>query len=232
MAKKKERTEEDRARARAFWGAVEKAGGAVKDTEMAKALQVPYMTYRNWRDYDRMPPADLAVRMARVLGVTVEFLATGEDVTVRNSVGEPVRISGSEEFVLIPVLEQMVSAGTGQELVSEALRGTVPFLSKMLAGHDLKQIRAVEVKGDSMTGIQLFNGDCVIFALGETNGDGIYVIRIGNAVLVKRIEFDYLHKKIIIMSENARYPEHRESMESEDIEIMGKVLGWIHKHPY
>ncbi len=137
------------------------------------------------------------------------------------------------DFVLVPILDQKVSAGPGQELMDTAkIVGKLPFLKRMLRGHEPESARALEVRGDSMTGIQMFDGDIVVFRPGDVAGDGIYVIRIHDVLLVKRIIFDHISGKLSIMSENPRYPEKAESSDSQAVTVIGKVYGWLHAHPY
>jgi len=43
------------------------------------------------RTNSSMPPADTAVKLAKALGVTVEYLVTGEDSSIPNEVGRLTR---------------------------------------------------------------------------------------------------------------------------------------------
>lgn len=81
-----------------------------------------------------------------------------------------------------------------------------------------------------MTGVQLFDADLVVFVSELVEGDGIYVISIDGELLVKRIEFDHFEKKLIIKSENPRYETR--TVDPERVRILGKVVGWLHHHPY
>ena len=83
-----------------------------------------------------------------------------------------------------------------------------------------------------MTGVNLFDGDLVVFVPGIIRGDGIYVLAVGDELIVKRVEFDLVTKKIRIMSENTRYPDRVESADGQTITVVGKVFGWVHAHPY
>ena len=83
-----------------------------------------------------------------------------------------------------------------------------------------------------MKGIQLFDGDIVVFIPCEIHEEGIWFIRIMDDLYVKRVEFDPINRKIRIMSENPRYPDRLESADGQTVEVVGKVYGWIHAHPY
>ncbi|MGD1818937.1 MAG: S24 family peptidase [Pleomorphochaeta sp.] len=77
---------------------------------------------------------------------------------------------------------------------------------------------------------QLFDGDLVVFVSNLIEGDGIYVISVDGELLVKRLEFDHFDKKLIIKSENPRYEV--KVVDPERAQILGKVVGWLHHHPY
>jgi len=108
----------------------------------------------------------------------------------------------------------------------------LPVLERFVSRFNKDRLKVVEVKGDSMTGIQLFSGDLVVFASQHMEGDGVYVLSIDNEALVKRLEFDRVNRQIVIHSENKNYSPKTVSFDSENIRIEGKVVGWYHSHPY
>ena len=142
-------------------------------------------------------------------------------------------ISDRDDVVMVPLLEQKVSAGVGQEGIGQYTSDvTIPILDRIITPYPKHLIRVVEVRGDSMKGVDLFDGDYVIFAQGEVRADGLYVISIGLDLFVKRLEFDPYAKKITVISENEHYERKVVDADSNVIRIEGKVIGWIHKHPY
>jgi phage repressor protein C with HTH and peptisase S24 domain len=72
----------------------------------------------------------------------------------------------------------------------------------------------------------------VVFVPGSIRGDGIYVLAVGDELIVKRVEFDPVSRKIRIMSENPRYQDRIESADGQTVRVVGKVYGWVHAHPY
>lgn len=197
-------------------------------------------SYNTLRRENRLPRADEALIIARELDTTVEYLLTGENKTIgknmsglilRDDTGLERQLDG--DLCLIPVLSQKAAAGRGQAMIDNIeIVGELPFLTRMLRGAKPRGAKAIEVRGDSMTGVNLFDGDIVIFVPGELRGDGIYVLRVGDELIVKRVEFDTISKRLRIMSENPRYPDRVESADSENVEVLGKVFGWVHAHPY
>ncbi|WP_147645119.1 LexA family transcriptional regulator [Treponema pectinovorum] len=143
----------------------------------------------------------------------------------------------TDALVMLPMYSQTASAGPGQtETQLAELEKYIPVVLEMLGGANPKNCGMVRVVGDSMTDMSLFNGDWAIFDRTQVDGDGVYVISIGTDVRVKRLEYRPIERKIIISSENAkRYPnpeiisyEQAESL----LSIHGKVICWMHRHPY
>lgn len=199
-------------------------------------------SYDTMKKRGNLPRAEQAVIIARELGTTVEFLVTGHSgysipsegpkgLIIRDEKGRERSIDG--ELCLLPILSQKIAAGQGQAMIDDVeVVGELPFLRRMLRGARPCGARALEVRGDSMTGVNLFDGDLVIFIPGEIRGDGIYVLKIGDEMVVKRVEFDNLKGKIHIISENPKYHERVESLDGQLVSVVGKVYGWVHAHPY
>lgn len=140
-------------------------------------------------------------------------------------------IEVAEGEILVPIFSQRLSAGNGQEwLPADFTDERLPLLSRFIKPYKKEDVFAAQVRGDSMTGVQLFDGDIVFFVRGTPEGDGIYVISVDGEVFVKRLEVDPFEKKIIIRSENDRYQP--KIVDPDCLVVMGKVIGWLHHHPY
>jgi len=134
----------------------------------------------------------------------------------------------------LPVLSQKVAAEYGTELIEKIRTGEyIPVMKRLVAAYDSKSLRAVEVSGDSMTDVNLMNGDIVIFSQNLVAGNGIYVISVDGEALVKRLEIDKFQRVIRIHSENIKYPEPNiVPFDNDVMRIEGKVVAWFHCHPY
>jgi SOS-response transcriptional repressor LexA len=199
---------------------------------IAADLDIPAGTIGSWKNRRNYPTADVIVKVAKALGTTVEYLITGEGQE-ETAAAPPQCIDPDPNIYAVPILNQKVAAGRGQEILESAeVVGTLPFLKRMLRGADPSRARALEVRGDSMTGVEIFDGDLVVFVPGSIRGDGIYVLRVNDSLIVKRVEFDEISQKLRIMSENPRYPDRIESADGQAVEVVGKVYGWVHAHPY
>lgn len=135
-------------------------------------------------------------------------------------------------LLTIPFLSQKLSAGPGQEYMPDDCIEVkeIDVLAPMLHGvTDRSKLVASEVRGDSMTGAHILSGDIVVFQRGLVVGEGIYVITLGGDVLVKRIAFNRATSKVTIISANPDYPP--QTVDSDIVTILGKVVGWIHGEP-
>ncbi len=81
-----------------------------------------------------------------------------------------------------------------------------------------------------MTGVQLFDGDIAFFVKCDMDGDGIYAISVDGEIFVKRVEYDPFNRKLVIRSENERYEP--KIVDPDRVILLGKVIGWLHRHPY
>ena len=235
-----------------FWKRVKKNLDPEKNQNwLCNEIAVSSGTMSSWITHDRLPKADLAVRIAKALGVTVEYLVTGDDEefsqnqeTVSQAVhqhaiyrtprNQEIPLNPEDDVLMLPVLDQKVSAGYGAMLIDDQLSGNhIPVLRRLVSSYNISSLKAVEVRGDSMTGVRMFDGDIVVFAAGYISSEGIYVLSVNGDVLVKRVEFDSFDKTIKVSSENPRYPDIKTvSIDDDNVEIKGKVVAWFHCHPY
>lgn len=239
-----------------FWKRVKKSLDPEHNQNwLCREIEVASGTMSSWITHDRIPKADIAVKIAKILGVSVEYLVTGdnEDLNDINSSmqgeiskaidhhavfvtpnNQELSLNPKDEVIMLPVLDQKASAGYGATMIDDQLSGyRIPVLRRLVSRYNVSALTAVEVRGDSMTGVRMFDGDVVVFAKGYISSEGIYVLVVNGEVLVKRVEFDAFDRTIKISSENPRYPDVKAvSIDNENIEIKGKVVAWFHCLPY
>ena len=211
---------------------------SVERNKLAQIVGLSGSAITQWKQ-GIIPKADIAIKIAQYFNVSVEYLIFGEE-DIQTVSGSQLRgkniipFSGShEDIVMIPFYEIEASAGKGLDIPDLQAEKPVPIMKKFIAPYNPSVVRALEVKGDSMTKIGLFNEDTVFFVPIDDPGDGVYVLSINNKLLVKRVEFDPLGQEIRIISENDRYePRVLKGESMSDVKIEGKVIGWLHRHPY
>ncbi|CAM3182005.1 Peptidase S24/S26A/S26B/S26C domain-containing protein [Sphingomonas antarctica] len=123
-------------------------------------------------------------------------------------------------------LDVTASAGPGGEAIDEAPQGWFAFeprfLRRLTASPD--SLSAVRVQGDSMEPT-LNAGDDILVDTADAADrlrDGIYVLRIDDALNVKRLAVGP-GGRLSIVSDNARYPVI-ERKRGDRIEIVGRVV--------
>lgn len=145
--------------------------------------------------------------------------------------------SDTNAMVLLPLYNQTAAAGRGQQPTQlDALADYIPIVYEMLGGSNPKDCGVVRIVGDSMTDMGLLDGDLAVFDRTRIEGDGVYVISIGSDVRVKHLEYRPIERKIVISSENAKRYPNPEIISYEQAEnllrVHGKVICWMHRHPY
>jgi phage repressor protein C with HTH and peptisase S24 domain len=177
---------------------------------------------------------DTLAKLATEFDISLDWLFFGSIARFRDSLGRPLVVGRPQQIVMLPIITQRVSAGAGQAILEDSgVEAALPVLASLVASHPRDKLRVMEVRGDSMTGVHLFDGDFVSFVEGLVRADGIYVIALGGDLMVKRLEWDRANQRITVHSENSRYPEPKHvAMDGFLLRIEGKVVGWFHRHPY
>lgn len=198
---------------------------------------------RVWKE-GAIPTADYLVKIQEVTGCDLNWLLTGKglpylDKASTESIGAfPVSNTGSgavdtlgnpvdlREFVFIPRYSVEAAAGHGQAVNDEKPLFCMAFRRYWIENYVTRQtdkLSVIAVKGDSMEGI-LNHGDNILINHAETEPrDGLYVLRIGNDLFVKRVQ--RMPGKLLVTSANPHYApfEIDLSHTDDDIAIVGRV---------
>jgi phage repressor protein C with HTH and peptisase S24 domain len=122
------------------------------------------------------------------------------------------------------------AAGQGREAEDYPEKRTLQVPRSLIAPYRLGKLQAVYVAGDSMINEKINDGDIAIFHPGLKEGNGIYVVSVGNALVVKRVDFDTANQTVILISANSDYEPRRFSgIDLQDIRIAGRVLACVHR---
>lgn len=122
----------------------------------------------------------------------------------------------------------MVSAGPGAIVTEELGKPYFAFDErwlKQLTASGPSNLSIVRVEGDSMTPT-LNAGDDILVDLadaGDRLRDGIYVLRIDDALVVKRIALNPIGKRVTVQSDNPAYPDWPDCTLA-DINPIGRVI--------
>ena len=165
------------------------------------------------------PPREVLERLANNYNVNLNWLIHGKGP------------SGLDmDYLEIEIFDQEAAAGYGRETEDYPEKRYFNLPSSIIHPHRAENLKAVYVSGDSMVNDKIFNGDIVIFNTRQIEGNGIYVVSIGNTLVVKRIDFDTKNKSLTFISANENYePRQYSGQELDDIFIAGRVVVCIHR---
>lgn len=135
--------------------------------------------------------------------------------------------ANADEITLVDSYHVFASAGHGSVIADELKLPPEPFRTDELKGDGLKpeRLAIIRAKGDSMEPT-ISNNEKILISLcnGESLRDGIYVLRIGESLLVKRLQFDPFGG-LKIISDNPVYGEQVVTKEQrQDVHIVGRVV--------
>ncbi|WP_200879101.1 S24 family peptidase [Sphingopyxis sp. MWB1] len=165
-------------------------------------------------------------RIAAFLGVPEAMLgAPVQRVAAPTLAAQRERRVG--DMLLVPKLAIGASAGAGASVDGEAVEGAVAFDPKWLRelGADLRALSLIRVEGDSMTPT-LNDGDDILVDGGDTAArlrDGIYVLRMDDVLMVKRIARAPGPGRLAVISDNSQYRSW-EDVPMSAIHLIGRVV--------
>jgi phage repressor protein C with HTH and peptisase S24 domain/DNA-binding XRE family transcriptional regulator len=138
---------------------------------------------------------------------------------------------GGDSWALLPVYDTAASAGPGKDIDREAVVHRIAFREEWIrtvTKASLDQLAVISVDGDSMEPT-LRPGDTVLIDFRQNHPadkDGIYVIRTGNGLQVKRVQVELGRPpKIAVLSDNPVYQPQR-NLKPDDIHVVGRVI-WL-----
>lgn len=158
--------------------------------------------------------------LARYLGVDESLL------------GGPVAAPVAGDLISVPRLAVEASAGPGALASREETISRFGFDARWLRGvaSAPQNVSAIAVRGESMLPT-LSEGDEILVDRGDAADrlrDGIYVLRVEEALLVKRIALNPAGlggRRLSIRSDNPAYPDW-EDCDPATVEIIGRVI-WV-----
>ena len=151
-------------------------------------------------------------------------LTKEQEDRIAASVQEQDKLYPSDEFVFIKQVAGQISAGGGlvpDDSVAMRLAFRRDWFSKKGNPSDMSLIR---VSGDSMSPT-LLSGDLVLVDHSHksiSSQGGIYAISIDHEILIKRLQLLFEEGKILVISDNKKYPS--QEISADKITINGKVI--------
>lgn len=183
--------------------------------DLAEAIGTTRPLLSRWKNAGQLPNITYIGKIASYLECSIDYLLGTDEVT-------PFGI------LQIPLISQRLSCGKGELWDSEVESTSISIMERLAAGQDKESLVAAIVKGDSMIGASLYDGDMVVFSRGLVSGNGIYAIAIDGEVYVKRLAWNPITRVVTIISENPAYEPMTVNMDDGRLVILGKVTGWLH----
>ena len=164
---------------------------------------------------------DDRARIAAYLGVPEAMLGGPVQRVVA-----PTRARGPG-MILVPKLAIGASAGAGASVDGEAVEGEVAFDPKWLRdlGADPRALSIIRVEGDSMAPT-LDDGDDILVDGGDAAArlrDGIYVLRMDDVLMVKRVARAPGQGRISVISDNPHYRSW-DDLPMASVQLVGRVV--------
>lgn len=161
-------------------------------------------------------------RIAAYLGVS-EALLGGPALRV----AAPTPGARGRDLVLVPKLAIGASAGPGASVDGEAVESEVAFDPRWLRdlGADPRALSIIRVEGDSMVPT-LGDGDDILVDGGDAAArlrDGIYVLRMDDVLMVKRIARAPGPGRVSVISDNPHYRSW-DDLPLSAIRLVGRVI--------
>jgi phage repressor protein C with HTH and peptisase S24 domain len=145
-----------------------------------------------------------------------------------SALGGPPERRNDSRLVSVSRHPITVSAGAGAVVSAEIGRPYFAFDErwlKALTGTTTDKLSIVRVEGDSMAPTLNAGDDILVDLLdcGERLRDGIYVLRVDDALLVKRLAINPLGRRVTVQSDNPSYPDWPDC-ELSEITCIGRVI--------
>ncbi|MEW6711606.1 MAG: XRE family transcriptional regulator [Candidatus Riflebacteria bacterium] len=192
----------------------------ISAAKIARLIGVHPTQLQDWKNGRSSPNPEKMKLLAEALGVSLSELISGLPEKI------PVDLT-----VKIPIYEAEASAGHGCLNDTEAVENYLMIDRETIRGElqcNPDHLAIIRVRGDSMTPT-IKPGEMVVIdkTVNTFVTDGIYVLRIDETIVVKRVQI-LLGKRINIISSNQAYPPFQINLsDSEGLTVIGRVMAII-----
>ncbi len=200
-------------------------------------IGVSLSALQGWETDEREPQASMIIKMAQLLGVTPNYLLTGEQSQPQEAKGIVARAfealekerTEQDEVEMLSSFESIeVSAGFGSFNVGVTEPdGQVPYDSNLLRnlGVKPKHCGVFWANGSSMLPT-IHNGDQLLvdFTRNEVRNDNIYLVQNGDSVWVKRVKMLWDGVELVSDNREEYEPIKISNQEAQNLQIIGQVV--------
>jgi len=200
-------------------------------SESARKCGIAQKTFSSYLEGTE-PTASKLVQLANGLGVDLRWLATGEgsqDVAAAaaGSARHGEQVPPMADLTMVERLAVEASAGHGALVDNEHALDFVAFQTRWLRrkGINPAAVRLLNIRGDSMEPT-IRDGDIALVdtSIADIIDNAIYVLVVGNRLLIKRIHI-LMSGALRLISDNVIYPhEDVPASEAEFVRVSGRVV--------
>ncbi len=177
-----------------------------------------------------------SAKFARALGQDPLWLETGEGrmreaaKARRQAKSEPQEsLPDVANYERVPVYDIRASSGRGSIGDTEHAISFSMFKTEWLRSitpAPFSQLAVILIAGDSMEPT-LHNGDHALVDTSQLNlrREGIYVLRLDDTLMVKRVTIHPTTKRVTLSTDNARYQTYAD-LDPGNVEALGRII-WI-----
>lgn len=199
-------------------GALVKASG-LSQRELARRLGTTHVTVSNWIKGASEPNEEGLEKLCEFFSVTPAYIKYGDG---NAPAGQTII---TDDVISIPLINANVSCGYGflndsELILIRFVRVSIEFIRRYCPAANLRALQIMTAFGDSMEPT-LSEGDSVIVDVSEktVKRDGLYVLRIGDGLFVKRIQVT--PKGLRLISDNPLY--HPIDSTEDELEVIGRA---------
>ncbi len=198
--------------------------------KLAEAIGASESAVRKWRDGETEPTMRYLKQLSEVTRHSIEWIVNGRENQngIDKSIMEPSANYILNQLSIIKRYEVEASAGSGSITTSEEEIEGIAFRTEWLRRRGLSPSRlaVITARGDSMSPT-IQSGSLLLVDLSQKNrfSDGIYVIQVEGALMVKRIQGDLANGGLLILSDNPAYAQiSLDQTRSSSVHIIGRAV--------
>lgn len=191
-----------------------------KDSDLAAVLGVNRQTVYSWKTRNVIP-LEKCMQIATDRQVSLDWILFGQDHASNVSLAA----NDDDDYVSVPMYDVAASAGYGSFFSDEQIVDRLHYLGSWIRDEGLypKDLAVITITGESMSPT-LNTGDAVLVNMAQKKGDGVFLLRVGDALRVKRLQW-LLDGAIRVISDNPIYPQEvlqPEAFEDQTVQIIGQ----------
>lgn len=200
--------------------------GSTSQEDMALRLGIAVNSWGRYEREENPPHVEFLQLLREKMGISSDWLLTGEG---NQAIGIREETPDYGGLALIPLYDVKAKAGHGVVVTSERIVDSLAFKQDFLRnelGATRDDLYLIHVEGDSMEPT-LRAGDLILVDRRRTTADreGIYVLRMDDALLVKRLQRQP-GGRIMATSDNPTYQSFDVDLKAlhDGLSIIGRVV--------